>query len=77
MSVYGWDKLSFSSLSSYLLEEHSLRIIAFEFTLQITFSISGDIFFAHGSDCLKAHIDYLMASFNWIPGWKIRRDTSD
>ena len=45
MSVFGWHKLSFSSFSSCLFEQHSLQISLCVFTLQITFSISADIFF--------------------------------
>ena len=67
MSVFGWHKLPFSSFSSCLFEQHSLQIFSCVFTLQITFSISGDIFYPHGSNCLKAQIGYRMAPFNWNP----------
>ena len=36
-----------------------------------------EIFFLHGSNCLKAHIGYLLVPSNWIPVWKISRHSSE
>ena len=61
----------------FCVTNYFLRFWRHFFALRTIFSVSGDIFFPHGSNCLKAQIGCWMASFNWIPVRKISCRSSD